>query len=328
MCNMKIAFCVCAVIMTAGASPASMGATTLVSSDQQEASHPVVRAVEQFGQIVSQRTQGELNVVVKPGGALGSETDVLRNVRDGRQAMARVNLGLLGDLMPSAELASLPYLFRSSEHLHKILDGDFGRRIDAELAGLGLVRIMYLESSSRNFYCRRPIRTQADFKGLKVRVLSSKVLEDVIQNLGATPVSMPFNSVGDALKNGQIDCADGGTVNYMSSGHNKFAPYLMTDEHLLMPDVLLISKKIWDKLPQAQRTILLAAGKESSEYMRKLWHDQEAAALAATKKAGVTVIGRQQMAMTAIEAQAVKSYTKYVRNTKDLEMIMKIVTTK
>lgn len=328
MVNMKNALCMCAFVMAAGFGPASMGATTLVSSDQQDASHPVVRAVEQFGQLVSQRTQGQLIVEVKPGGALGSETDALRNVRDGHQAMARVNLGLLGDLMPSAELASLPYLFRSSDHLRKVLDGDFGRRIDSELAGLGLVRIMYLESSSRNFYCRHPIRAQADFKGLKVRVLPSKVLEDVIQNLGAQPVLIPFNSVGDALKNGQIDCADGGTVNYMSSGHHKFAPYLMTDEHLLMPDVLLMSKKVWDKLPEAQHNILLAAGKESSDYMRKLWHEQEAAALAATKKAGVTVIGRQQMAMTAIEAQAVKSYTQHVQNTKDLEMIMKIVTTK
>jgi len=95
-----------------------------------------------------------------------------------------------------------------------------------------------------------------------------------------------------------------------------------------MPEVLLFSKKVWDKLPPAQQEILRAAATESTEFMSKLWKDQESAAVASAKKAGVTVIMRSQMSMTAIEAQAIKTYSKYVKDTKDLETVMKIVTMK
>ncbi len=307
---------------------ASQGATVLVSSDQQNANHPVVRTVEYFGQLVAQRSKGELSVVVKPDGALGGEQDALRHVVEGSQAFARVSLGSFAGKAPAADLASLPYLFRSSDHMWKVLKGPFGQRLDDELLRAGYVRIMYLDSGARDFYCKKALRSRDDFAGLRIRILQSKVFEALILNLGATSVSIPFNKVADAFRAGEIDCAEGGIVNYVGADHHKLAPYLMQDEHMLMPDVLVMSKKIWDKLPSAQQDILKQAASESTEYMGKLWKDQEAAALVAAKKAGVTIIAHAQISMTGIEAQAVKTYNAFIKDSNDLETVMKIVTTK
>jgi len=302
-------------------------AVTLVASDQQSAANPAVKTLDFFAREVAQRTQGEIVVSLKIDGTAGSEADVLRAVREGRQAMARVSLALLDDL-PAVRLASLPYLFRSNEHMWRILEGEFGRRLDSEMEQAGLVRLMYLNSAPRDFYCTRPIRSQADFKGLKVRVLSSHVFEDLIRNLGATPVAMPFNSVVDGFRSGKLDCADGGVINYTSAEHFKVAPYLMLDEHLLTPDILVMSRQVWDRLPPSRQQEIKAAAGSGSEFMSRLWKDQEAASMAVIRKAGVTVIPRSEMSMAGIESQAIKTYSDYVTHPGDLETVMKISTTR
>lgn len=303
-------------------------AINLVSSDQQSADHPLVRAVEYMGQQLAQRSKGELQLTVKANGALGSEQEVLKALMEGRHAMARVNLGILGDRSPAATLASLPYLFRSPDHMWKVLDGEFGQRLDREMEQLGLVRLSYLDSAPRNFYCLKPIRTQADFKGRKIRVLQSQVFEDMIGNLGASPVPMPFNKVAEAMRSGEVDCAEGNVVNFVAAEHYKVAPWLIQDEHLLIPEVLLISKKVWLTLNDAQKEALRQSAADARSFLTKQWAEQESSALAVARKAGVTIITRNQISMGGIEAQAMKTYNKYLKAGADLETVMRIMTTK
>lgn len=300
----------------------------LISSDQQLPGHPLVKSVEYFGQRVKALTGGRVVVVVKAGGEAGPENEVLQKLADGKQALARLNLGVLADRVRYAELASLPYLFRSSDHLWNVLEGDFGAKLDAGIEAAGYVRLMYLDSAPRDFYCMKPIRSQADFDGRRIRVMQSKVFEQLVVNLGAKPVAIPFNKVSDALKSGQLDCADGSVVNYVSAEHHKITPYLIKDEHLLMPEVLLVSKKVWDRLAEPDRRAMRAAAAEARSYMAQLWKDQEAQAFAAAKKAGVTLVQRSQIAMTGIEAMAVKTYTQFITDTEDLRTVMRIVTAK
>lgn len=303
-------------------------AVTLVSSDQQAAEHPLVRAVEYMGQQLAQRSKGELALTVKSGGALGSEQEVVKALIDGRQAMARLNLGVLADRSPAATLASLPYLFRSPDHMWKVLDGEFGQRLDREMEQLGLVRLSYLDSAPRDFYCTKPIRTQADFKGRKIRVLQSQVLEDMIGNLEGRAVPMPFNQVTEALRSGAIDCAEGNVVNFVAAEHYKVAPWLIKDEHLLIPEVLLISKKVWQGLTEPQRDALRQSAADARSFLTKQWAEQESKALAVASKAGVTVISRNQISMSGIETRAMKTYNKYVKASADLETVMRIMVTK
>ncbi|MDO6387003.1 TRAP transporter substrate-binding protein DctP [Uliginosibacterium sp. 31-12] len=309
-------------------SAAGSAAVNLVVSDQQTSDHPVVRTLEFFGQRLTQATRGDLTITVKANGSAGSEHDAILALQNGTQALARLNLGALSEQSSAATLASLPYLFRSSDHMGKVLKGDFGQRLDQELEQKGLIRLAYFESAPRNFYCMKPIRSQADFAGRKIRVLPSPVFEDLIRNLGGTPVPMSFNKIPEALRAGELDCVDGGTVNFVAAEHHKITPWLMQDEHLLLPEVLLISKKTWGTLSTAQQDAIRQSAQDASGHMTKLWTDQESAALTTAKKAGVTVVPRSQISMTGIESLAIKTYNKYIKNSQDLETIIRIMSVK
>lgn len=306
----------------------AQAAINFVSADVQKPDHPVVLAVQHFGQQVAARSNGEINVQVKANGELGNETEILAKLKNGQLQMARISAGVLADSVPATKLMSLPYLFRSRDHLQNVLKGDFGWRLEGELQKAGLVLLMYLDSGTRNFYAKKALKTKADFAGLRFRVQPSPVYKDLITELGASPVVLAYDKVPEALRNGDVDGAENNIVSYVSAEHYKYAKYLMIDEHSMVPDVLVISKKAWDALKPPQQELLKSVGVESSEFMSKLWADKEKEALAFAKKNGVTVVQKSQMSMTAIESFAIKLYTRYVQDPKDLEMVLQIVSSK
>jgi TRAP-type transport system periplasmic protein len=303
-------------------------ATTFVSADVQKPDHPVVKAVEHMSQVLAKSTNGELSVQVKSNGELGSESEVLDKLRKGTLDMARLSMGVLGDSVPAAKLMSLPYLFRSREHLWSVLRGDFGERLEREMQASGLVLVMYLDSGTRNFYANKPIRTRNDFKGLKFRVQPSAVYKDLITELGGTPAVIAYDKVGEALKSGEVDGAENNIVSFVSAEHYKYAHYLSLDEHSMVPDALFMSKKAWAKLTPQQREQLKMASLESEDFMAKLWQEKERDALTFAKKNGVTVISKSQLAMAGIESFAIKLYSRYVQDPKDLDTVLQIVSAK
>lgn len=323
--TLSLRACLATALLVCGS---AFAATTFVSADVQKPDHPVVKAVEHMSQLLSSRSNGDLSVQVKANGELGTEPEVLSKLRNGTLDMARVSLGVLADTVPSAKLLSLPYLFRSRDHLWSTLHGDFGERLDAELQKTGLVLVMYLDSGTRNFYAKKALRTRSDFAGLKFRVQPSPVYKDLIGELGGSPVVIPYDKVGEALREGEVDGAENNIVSYVSAEHYKYAKFLSLDEHSMVPDVLLMSKKAWARLKQPQQELLKLASVESEEYMAKLWQEKEREALAFARKNGVTVVNKSQLAMTGIEAAATKLYTRYVQDPKDLETVLQIVSSK
>jgi TRAP-type transport system periplasmic protein len=306
----------------------AFSATTFFSADVQKPDHPVVKAVEHMSQLLAKSTNGELSVQVKANGELGTETEVLDKLRKGSLDMARLSMGVLGDSVPSAKLMSLPYLFRSRDHLWSVLRGDFGERLEREIQTSGLVLVMYLDSGTRNFYANKPIRTRNDFKGLKFRVQPSAVYKDLITELGGTPAVIAYDKVGEALRNAEVDGAENNIVSFVSAEHYKHARFLSLDEHSMVPDALLMSKKAWGKLTPQQKEQLKVASLESEEFMARLWQEKEREALTFAKKNGVTVIAKSQLAMAGIESFAIRLYSRYVQDPKDLDTVLQIVSAK
>jgi tripartite ATP-independent transporter DctP family solute receptor len=306
----------------------AFSATTFVSADVQKPDHPVVKAVEHLSELVSTRSNGELAIQVKPNGELGTEPEVLAKLRNGTLDMARVSLGVLAESVPSAKLMSLPYLFRSRDHLWTILHGDFGARLEGEMQKSGVVLIMYLDSGTRNFYARKPLRNHDDFKGLKFRVQPSGIYKDLITSLGGTPAVIPYDKVAESLKDGDIDGAENNIISYVSAEHYKYAKYISLDEHSMVPDVLLMSKKAWNKLNPNQQDLIKVASLESEDFMAKLWQEKEREALTFAKKNGVTVFTKSQLAITGIESFATRLYSHYVQSDADLDTVLQIVSTK
>lgn len=304
-------------------------AKDLILAEVQPPGHVIVQSEERMSSRLNELSKGELQLQIKHSGQLCNESQCWEKIKAGSLDIARVNLGQLSQDLPAVKIASLPYLFRSREHMWHVLSGDFGKRIDAEAGKRGAVVLAYYDSGTRSFYTnKRPIRSLADFSGLRIRVQDSPVYKDLIEKLGATPVVLPYDKVADAFKSGEIDTAENNTTSYVSSGHYKYAKYYSLDEHSSVPEVLVISKKAWSSLAPAQQKALRDAAMESSEYMKQLWAESEVQALAKARKDGVIVTEKSRISMTGIEGYAVKLYTKYITDGADLETVLAIQSTK
>lgn len=328
MTKFKLACMALTLSLAATASTWAFATETLVAADKLPTSHAFVQTVDYFGTLTTKNSKGTLTVSVQANGALGSEAQTLRAVQEGRVAMVRVNLGILADRMHSAELLSLPYLFRSEEHLNKVLRGPFGARLDRELADNGYVRLMYLYGGPRNLFCTKPIYGVSDLKGVRIRTLESRAFTEMTRDLGAIPVQLPINRTADAFQNHQIDCAGGNLDTYISEALYRYAPYLIQDEHARVPDVLLISKKVWDRLTPAQQNLLHTSADAAMAQMLGRLHEGEEANLKTARKEGATPIAHAKIANNAIEEQAARFYNHIVTNDQDLDAVMQIVMTR
>ncbi|WP_417071172.1 TRAP transporter substrate-binding protein [Niveibacterium terrae] len=321
----RLAQTLCALTALSGRAFAT---ENLIAADTLSERHVFVQTLQHFGEQVSRESSRELSVTVRAEGVLGDDEQALRAVHDGRVAMTRVNLAHLANRMRIAELLSLPYLFRSEEHLKKVLQGPFGERLDLELEKNGYVRLMYLYGGARNLFCTRPVHGVSDFRGLRVRTLESRVASEMFKALGATPVDLPIGKTAEAFRNHQIDCASDNIETYVAGDYVRQAPYLILDEHARIPDVLLISKKVWDTLTPAQHRVLRSSAANTMQHMLSRWHETEENSLKAARKAGAKVIAHEEIASNAIEEQADRFYNRVVKDEKDLETLMKVVMTR
>lgn len=304
-------------------------ARDLVLAENQPPEHILVQSEQMMSGRLDELTKGTLKLDIKVNGVLGDEAKAWAGIKAGTLEMARVNLATLSKDLPSVKLLSLPYLFRSRDHMWSVLEGDFGKRLISEAEKNGAVVLTYYDSGTRSFYSsKRAIRSVEDFKGLRIRVQDSPVNKELITSLGATPVVLPYDKVAEAFRDGTIDAAENNTPSYVSTGHYKLAKYYSLDEHSSVPEVLVMSRKAWSSLTPAQQTALRQAATESATYMRRLWAESETQSLAKAKKEGVVVTEKSQIAMSGIESFAVKLYSKFVTDSNDLETVVNILRTK
>lgn len=314
------------LMLAATLATSSASARELVAAEVFAPGHVIVKAEELMASRLAELTRGELKMQLKHSAQLGNENQYWDNVRNGSLDITRINFGVLVNDVPAAKLLSLPYLFRSREHMWHVLGGDLGKRIDAEVEKAGAVVLAYYDSGSRSFYTtKKPIRFRSDFEGQRIRVQNSPVYKDLITQLGGTPVFVAYDKVVEAFKNGEIDGAENNLPSYIAAEHYKYARYYSLDEHSSVPEVLLMAKKTWDSLSGEQQKAVKSAAAESSELMKKLWAEVESQSLAKARKEGVVVIEKHQMGIGGIETYAVKLYAKYVTNPQDLATVLSIL---
>lgn len=256
--------------------------------DQQ---HSVHRAMEFMDKRLRELSGDTMKVDIYSGGQLGGERELIELLQIGTLAMTKVSASPMEGFVPEMKIFNIPYVFRDSEHYWKVLQSDIGRRLleageVARLRGLG-----YYDAGSRSFYVNdRPIRTPDDLDGLKIRVQNSQTAIKMVNTLGgaATPVS--WGELYTALQQGVVQGAENNPPSFYLSKHFEVSRYYTLDEHTYVPDMLLISTEVWDKLDSQQQAWLQQAVDESVEYQRKLWQESTRESLAAVKAAGVEVI--------------------------------------
>jgi tripartite ATP-independent transporter DctP family solute receptor len=289
---MKLNTLFAALLSTAAmVSAASACEVTLRSSDTHPDGYPTVEAVKAMDKDLRAKTSDRLCIEVFASAQLGEEKDTIEQTQFGVIDMNRVSLGPFNNIIPETQVPSLPYIFRSTEHMHHVMDGPIGQQILDAFAAHDLVGLAFYDGGSRSFYNKeKPITSIEDMKGMKFRVMQSDMFVDMVSALGANATPMPYGEVYSSIQTGVIDGAENNWPSYDTSGHYEVAKYYTLDQHLIVPEVLVMSKKSFDKLsPEDQATVRQAA-KDSVPVMRDLWAAQEKISEDKVEASGVKVV--------------------------------------
>lgn len=264
--------------------------TVLKSSDTHPDGYPTVEGVKYFGELIKDRTAGRYSVEVYHSAQLGEEKDTIEQVRSGVIELNRVSMAPFNGTVKETIVPALPYVFRSEEHMHKVMDGAIGDQIKAAFEPAGLVALAFYDAGSRSFYnSKKPIKTVADMKGLKFRVIQSDIFVDMTAALGANATPMPYGEVYSSVETGVIDGAENNFPSYDTAKHFEVAKYFSEDQHTILPEVFVMNKAAFDKLTPEDQAIFKQAAKDSVSKQRELWAAKTAQSRTLVEKAGAQI---------------------------------------
>ncbi len=283
--------CVLVAALLTTVAPASTAAREFRAADTQGEDYPTVQALNYMGGLVEQRSGGRLRIRVFHSRQLGEEKETIEQTRVGAIDINRTNVALLGSFVPAMNVLAMPFLFRSTEHLQRVLDGPIGQEMLKNFEPHGFVGLAFYDSGARSIYSSmHPVRSLADLKGLRIRVQQSELMSNMVRALGAEPVELPYGQVLTALSTHLIDGAENNWPSYITSEHYKHAGFYTLTEHAMSPEVLVMSLKAWNSLPEQDQEIFRDAAAASSRFMHQKWRDLEQRSREQAEEAGVTVI--------------------------------------
>lgn len=283
--------------------------------------YPTVAAVKHMSQYLEQKSGGKYKIKVFNKGALGTEKETIDQVKIGALEMTRVNISPMNSVCAKTQVPTMPFLFHSVEHMRASLDGPAGEEILKSCEDQGFIGLAFYDSGARSLYAKKPIKTVADVKGMKVRVQQSDLWVALVGAMGGNATPMPFGEVYTGLKTGLLDAAENNIPSYESVKHYESAKYYSKTEHSMAPEMLLMSKIVWDKLPKADQDLFRAAAKESVAFQRKKWDEQETKSLAAVKAGGAEIIDVDKKSFQAVMGPV---YDKFM-TTPDLKRLVKTI---
>ena len=299
---------------------------TFRSSDTHPQGYPTVAAVEAMGALLEERSGGRLCIEVFHSAQFGEEKDTIEQTQFGVIDMNRVSLGPFNNIIEETQVPSLPYIFRSTEHMHNVMDGPVGQQILDAFSDHDLVGLAFYDGGSRSFYnSERPINSIEDLAGMKFRVMQSDMFVDMVAALGANATPMPYGEVYSAIQTGVIDGAENNWPSYDSSGHFEVAQYYTLDQHLIVPEVLVMAKSTFDALSAEDQELVRQAARDSVPMMRDLWAAREAESEERVRAAGVEVI--TDIDKTPFIEAMVPVYEKYVTSPALQQMVLDIQAT-
>lgn len=268
------------------------GAREFRAADIQEESYPTVQALLYMAKLVAQRTQGRHTIRVFHSRQLGEESQTIEQTRVGAIDLNRINVAAIGDVAPPLSVLAQPFLFRSIDHLYRVIDGPIGEDILSAIEPSGFVGLTFYDSGARSIYTRvQPVRGLSDLRGLRIRVQQSDLIIRMMKALGAEPVALPYGQVLTALQAQLVDGAENNWPSFVTTDHYKVAKFYTLTEHTMGPEVLVMSRRAWQELSDADRAIFRAAARESAQYMRAQWLNWEEQSRKEAAQGGVTIIG-------------------------------------
>jgi tripartite ATP-independent transporter DctP family solute receptor len=267
----------------------------LKASDVHPEGYPTVAAVESLGTKLEQATNGRLHLQMYAAMQLGGEKEAIEQAQVGAIQFARVAVGALGSVIDDLNVFNLPFLFRNTAHMQKVIDGEIGQELLDKVTNndkAGLVGLCWMDAGARSLYdTKKPIKDIANLKGMKFRVMGNPMFVDMMNALGGNGVAMGCDQVFSALQTGVVDGAENNMPSFVFDNRYQIAKYYSFTEHLIVPEILVFSRKTWDTLSKDDQTLLKKFGREAQMEERVLWNKYETEALAKAKASGVDITG-------------------------------------
>lgn len=270
---MNVIKSVCFTALFFGFTCAAQAAINLKLSHNQNRDIPVHRAMEHFAQKLNEYTDGEVRVRIYPNAQLGTQRESVELVQAGGLALAKTNAAELEAFEPLYGVFNLPYLFRDEDHYYEVLLGDIGEEVLNASLDKGFIGITYYDAGARSFYADKPIRHPDDLQGMKVRVQPSPSAVRMVELLGASPTPIAFSELYTALQQGVVDGAENNESALIDNRHGEVSKFYSYDRHTMIPDVLVMSLRDWNRLSETQQQALKKAARESMLLQRELWQE-------------------------------------------------------
>ena len=287
----------------------------LKATDVHPLGYPTVEAVVRMGQRLEKATNGRISIQMFPSMQLGGEKEMIEQAQVGALQIARISLGPMGPLVPELNAFNLPFVFRDPEHMTKVVTGPIGDEMLKKLSDhptANLIGLCWMSGGVRNVYnSKKPIKSMDDLKGLKIRMMGNPIFVDTMNALGGNGVAMGFDQLINAMQTGVVDGAENNEPSYTSGQHYRYAKYYSMTRHLIIPEILVFSKRTWGTLSKEDQDLILKEAKGAQKEQWTLWADMEKKSLDDMKKAGVEVNEVDNKAM----AEAVKKvvYEKHAK---------------
>jgi C4-dicarboxylate-binding protein DctP len=264
---------------------------------------PKGKGAERFKQLAEERTKGRVKVEVYPNSSLFKDGEEMEALQLGSVQILAPSLAKFGPLgVRDFEVFDLPYIFDSYDELHKVTEGKVGKDLFKKLESKGIVGLAYWDNGFKDMSANKPIRMPSDYKGLKMRIQSSKVLGDEMKALGAIPQVMAFSEVYQALQTGVVDGTENPPSNFYTQKMHEVQKYLALTNHGYLGYAVIVNKKFWDGLPADIRSALDGAMKDATKYANDIAKKENDDAIEAVKKSGKTEI----ITLTDAEKAALK----------------------
>lgn len=265
-------------------------AVTLKLSHNHSSQHPVHASMQKMADRAKELSNGDLRIRIYPDAQLGTQRESLELVQNGALAMAKSNAAELEAFSKNYGAFNLPYLFTDRDHYYRAMQSDAGKAILKSSRDNGFIGLTYYDAGARSFYAKKAINSPADLQGLKVRVQPSPSAVEMIRLLGGNATPLAYGELYTALQQGVVDAAENNLTALTLNRHGEVTKFYSEDQHTMIPDILVISTKVWDSLPEKDQKALQQAADESMMYMKDLWAESEKVEKEKAEKMGVTFV--------------------------------------
>jgi tripartite ATP-independent transporter DctP family solute receptor len=292
----------------------------LKATDVHPLGYPTVEAVVRMGKKLETATGGRISIQMYPSMQLGGEKEMIEQAQVGALQLARISVGPMGPIVPELNVFNLPFMFRDTAHMEKVIDGPIGDELLKKLSDhptAGLIGLCWMNAGTRNVYnSKHPIKSVADLKGLKIRMMGNPVFVDTMNSLGGNGIAMGYDQLISALQTGVVDGAENNEPSYATGQHYRYAKYYSMTGHLMIPEILVFSKKTWSGLSKQDQELIVKLAREAQQEQRGLWYEMEKQSLAKMKEAGAQI--NEVADRTAFQAAVKPVWDRYGAQQADL----------